>query len=200
MNILTKIHNTFVRIAHPFIKSLDPRLKLLKSLPKETVGAELGVWRGDFSSRILEVASPRELHLIDPWRFQSKFPERRYGGKMVNGQEEMDTIYRSVKKRFQTNRNVRIHRNFSATALKEFDDHYFDWIYIDANHFYDYILKDLEMSFEKVKTNGLITGDDYTWGRKKGYPVRRAVQDFTEERKIKENTEIINSQFIIRLS
>jgi predicted O-methyltransferase YrrM len=148
----------------------------------------------------LEVTSPKELHLIDPWKFQSNFPNRRYGGKTVDDQEGMDAIYQSVKNRFQTNRNVKIHRNFSATVLKKFEDHYFDWIYIDANHFYDYILKDLEISFKKVKPNGLITGDDYTWGRKKGFPVRRAVQDFTEERKIKENTEIINSQFIIRLS
>ncbi len=37
-------------------------------LPKGGVGAELGVWKGEFSVRLLKGAKPRQLYLIDPWR------------------------------------------------------------------------------------------------------------------------------------
>jgi hypothetical protein len=43
------------------------RLALLEMLPKNSIGAEIGVSAGDFSQEILNVLAPRELVLIDPW-------------------------------------------------------------------------------------------------------------------------------------
>lgn len=45
----------------------EARTHVLKGLPRGAVGAEIGVWRGDFSARILETGQPRLLHLVDPW-------------------------------------------------------------------------------------------------------------------------------------
>jgi hypothetical protein len=36
---------------------------LLEMLPKNSVGAEIGVWKGDFSDRILKALNPKQLHL-----------------------------------------------------------------------------------------------------------------------------------------
>ncbi len=41
------------------------RKKLLQYMPQNAVGAEIGVYKGDFSDLILEVCRPSELHLID---------------------------------------------------------------------------------------------------------------------------------------
>ena len=68
------------------------RQELLHLMPKGGVCAELGVWKGDFSQRILDVTSPRELHLVDPWQFQPEFPHRWYGGSAASGQIDMDAI------------------------------------------------------------------------------------------------------------
>src|ERR1700751_4582857 len=38
-------------------------------LPKNGVGAELGVLKGNFSRVLLDFSAARELHLIDPWYF-----------------------------------------------------------------------------------------------------------------------------------
>src|SRR5687768_10063686 len=40
---------------------------LLRMLPKGGVGVEIGVNRGGYSKRILAVAAPKVLHLVDPW-------------------------------------------------------------------------------------------------------------------------------------
>ena len=78
----------------------NPRLKLLKKMPKHAVCAEIGVWKGTFSKHILKATKPKKLHLIDPWAFQSEFPERLYGGIAAKSQADMDLIYQSVKRQF----------------------------------------------------------------------------------------------------
>jgi len=41
------------------------RNELLSILPKGLIWAELGVFEGEFSKKIFELAKPKELHLID---------------------------------------------------------------------------------------------------------------------------------------
>lgn len=199
MNEKKAVYKILEKIKHILLRKSDPRQTLLQKLPRSAVGAEIGVWEGEFSKRITEVASPRVLHLIDPWAFQGEFPERMYGGAIAKRQEDMDKIYQSVIEKFRNNQNVKIHRGLSETILQEFDDGYFDWVYIDGNHYYEYVSKDLELSFMKVKTGGLITGDDYTWGAKEGFPVKQAVQDFVNDKNLGKNLKIIDSQFIIKI-
>ena len=175
------------------------RLKLIQRVPKSAVCAEIGVWKGEFSKVILELALPRKLHLIDPWKFQREFPDRWYSGKQAKNQEDMDEILQAVISMFHGQENVKIHKGYSEAVLREFEDNYFDWVYIDGNHSYEYVLKDLELSYLKVKPGGLISGDDYTWGAKDDFPVRRAVQAFVEDNNLVDKLELLGSQFIIAL-
>ena len=61
---------------------------LLKLLPQNSIGAEIGVHKGDFSEEILRDVRPNELHLIDPWRYESSdtYKDSWYGGKAIDGQ------------------------------------------------------------------------------------------------------------------
>ncbi len=190
------------KIARTVLPDRDPRMKLLKRLPKSSIGAEIGVWKGEFSVKILEVAAPKELHLIDPWQFQGEFPERMFGGTVAKEQKDMDDIYESVKRKFADRNNVTFHRGFSDQVLDEFPDDYFDWIYVDGNHYYEYVMKDLQLSLQKVKPGGFITGDDYTWGYsaegKDHHPVEQAVQEFAQEKGLAERLEVFDTQFIIQ--
>jgi len=164
----------------------DSRADLLELLPKGSIGAEIGVWRGDFSSRLLRIVRPARLHLIDPWRFEehADYEGAWYGGGIARNQSDMDDIYESVCVRFADEVEsgvVLIHRGPSAQIGMEFDDAYFDWVYIDGNHLYEYVRNDLEIFATKVKSGGLITGDDYGvrgWWRD---GVTRAVDEFVAQ-------------------
>ena len=143
----------------------DARIALLNGLPKGSIGAEIGVYNGDYSNAILSIVKPRELHLIDPWKFQNdkKYADSWYGGKEMN-QEHMDSIYHSVETRFSDqikNGIVRIHRLPSSSAATAFTDNYFDWVYIDGNHLYEYVKSDLENYYQKLKVGGCLACDDY---------------------------------------
>jgi hypothetical protein len=46
---------------------LPRRDEVVARLPKEGIGAEVGVWKGDFAANLLQRTKPRRLYLIDPW-------------------------------------------------------------------------------------------------------------------------------------
>ena len=150
------------------------RGKLLESLPKGGIVAEVGVWEGNFSQRILEICAPKELHLIDPWLFQPEFGGTGFGRK--KNKDRMQDIYEEVRTKFADTPAVSIHRGKSEDAFAAFEDGYFDWVYLDGNHHAPFIDNDIAIALEKVKPNGIIAGDDYNWkAEKEGAPVRTAV-------------------------
>jgi hypothetical protein len=159
------------------------RLALLRQMPKHSVCAEVGVFKGNFSASILEVVAPLRLHLIDPWAYQELYPESWFGGDLGGSQAVMDRLHRKVRRRFQDEMKdgqVEINRGFSTQIAAQFPAAYFDWIYIDANHAYDAVKADLHAFYPKVKDGGFITGDNYgnrpEWWWKDG--VQCAVDEF----------------------
>jgi len=183
-------------------KQSGSRQFLLDILPKKSIGAEIGVHLGDFSQQILDTVSPTELHLIDPWEHQTSniYKTAWYGGAAKGGQDELNERYLSIFKRFDKNikaEQVKIHRGYSTDILKQFQDQYFDWVYIDGNHLYEYVKNDLELSLHKVKAGGLITGDDYTEGGWWEGGVKKAVDEFANNQMVS-LLEIRNGQFVFR--
>lgn len=174
----------------------DNRKFLLEKMPQNSICAEIGVWKGVFTQKILNLVQPQELHLIDPWLFQKEFPNRLYSGMIAQNQEDMDNIYESVVAKTK-DKNVIIHRNFSSNVLPKFADNYLDWIYIDGNHNYEFVKQDLELSVKKVKVGGFITGDDYNWHPQDNCPVRKAVNEFIATGLVTVE-EVRNNQFILR--
>jgi hypothetical protein len=112
----------------------------------------------------------------------------------------MDGRYSSVLARFQCQINagqVVVHRAYSSDALQQFPDQYFDWVYVDGNHLYEYVAKDLELCFIKVRVDGYIAGDDYTDGGWWEGGVKKAVDEFAERPTVR-LLETRNQQFIFR--
>jgi hypothetical protein len=173
----------------------------LSQIPKLSVGAEIGVHKGDFSELILE-REPKKLHLIDPWKFEPDpaYVASFYGGPIGKNQAKMDTIYESVVSRFRSairSGIVQVHRNTSEGCCAQFPDNYFDWIYIDGNHKYEFVKLDLEMFLPKVKLRGIVAGDDYAspgwWQDGVTKAVDEAIASGRFERLILEN-----HQFVLR--
>lgn len=162
------------------------RQEIVAMLPKDSIGAEIGVWKGDFSAEIIEGAKPRKLHLIDPWVIKTDESHKRawYGNaRKVN----MDEIYDGVRRRFErevASGTCELHRALSHEALATFPDGHFDFIYIDGDHHYDQVHKDCFMAFDKVRVGGLIGGDDYSLGSWWGNGVVRAFHELLYHRNV----------------
>lgn len=139
---------------------------VLLKMPKRSVCAEIGVDEGKFSRQILDTIEPEKLHLIDPWMHEEgdQYQNSRYGGLGSAGQTIMDERYRRVTEQLSAEIDagqVEVHREFSLAASAHFEARSLDWIYLDGNHSYKFVMQDLEAYYPKIKVGGFITGDDY---------------------------------------
>ncbi len=163
---------------------------IIRRMPRGGVAAEIGVDQGLLSERILELARPRKLYLIDPW-----FPDP--SGTRVPSREER---FAMVCKKFAAEADrgvVEIIRESSETAAARFADQSLDWVYIDGNHHYEFVKRDLELYFPKVKRGGFIVCDDYHFVGTFNDGVTRAVDEFMTLGKCRKVFKR-RSQFVMR--
>jgi len=182
-------------------RGLNSRDFLLAKMPKNSICAEIGVLRGDFSMRILRIVNPKKLYLIDSWEFQKRDPNKIAPGCKTTSQADFDDHLLKVQERFDLeikNAQVILEKGYSSQILEKFDDEYFDWVYVDGNHNYEFVKNDLELSLRKIKKNGYITGDDYgnrgEWWEENP---TRAVNEFISSNFVK-FIQIKNHQYILQ--
>ena len=89
----------------------------------------------------------------------------------------MDRMYDEICRKFGDSPAVEIHRLPSDEAAVSFADDYFDLIYIDGNHSYEYVKADIASYLPKVKPGSFITGDDYLFDRCPNGGPKRAVDE-----------------------
>jgi Methyltransferase domain len=173
--------------------SINPKDRrfLLDLLPKNSTGVELGVFKGEFTEQILRTVKPKMLYLIDLWEYNKDIHSANFDEK-----PDMIKNYEHVKRRYGRLRNVMIKKGYSDQELQQLADDSLDWIYVDADHRYEGVKKDLEMAIKKVKKNGIIAGDDYI--EKQGWGVVKAVNELLETKQV-EIILIKNYQFVLRL-
>jgi hypothetical protein len=131
-------------------RALPDRNALLDTLPKGSVGVEIGVAEGEFSAEILRRATPSRLHLVDAWEGE------RYGpGLNKVSARFSEQIAAGV---------VHIHRGLSTVVLERFAAATLDWAYIDTDHTYATTFEELVLCAAKVKPDGRIMGHDFCTG------------------------------------
>jgi len=148
---------------------LPDRAVLLERLPHEGVVAEVGTLHGDFAREIIRITKPRQLHLIDT-EIHQRVREMTRDPALMEG--------------------LHVHHSDSVEALKVFPDALFDWIYIDAQHTYEGVKRDIDAARHKVKPDGWLVFNDYTiWSyvEMQPYGVVAAVNEFC----IEENWKLI---------
>ena len=161
---------------------LNTRHDLLRKIPKNTIGIEIGVHNGDNALDITNIIKPKKLYLIDAW------PDYVFDFKnLKRGKKIAEESYNKVISKFKNFSNVEIRREFSVEAANNFPDDFFDWIYIDASHRYEEIKRDLDAWYPKLKSKGVFCGDDYI--DKKGgaaydFGVVQAVNEFLDDKNL----------------
>ncbi|SHH17575.1 Methyltransferase domain-containing protein [Cognatiyoonia sediminum] len=156
------------------------RRDMLKKMPKEAVCVEIGVWKGEFSTILVEELRPKHLYLIDPWAVQD---DAAGGASLAGAQDKarMDRIHDHVAEKFAqqiASGSVSILRDFSVPALATFDGGAIDFAYVDGDHTYEGVLSDLEALHPKLKVGGVVMMDDYHQRGWWGDGVIRALNTF----------------------
>jgi hypothetical protein len=138
---------------------IETREKLLELLPKNSIGAEIGVFKGDFSKIILEIVTPQLFYLIDPWEGIIESGDKN--GNNIEYIQGHSYYSNNIIKDFLFLPQVKILKHYSD-VINIFPDEYLDWIYIDGAHDYTTVKSDLISSYPKIKNGGHIIGHDYS--------------------------------------
>jgi predicted O-methyltransferase YrrM len=117
------------------------------------------------------------LFCIDIWQ---PYKGNAWAGSLERNNNHFKTTTERLSKY-----NAIIMKQMSIDAVKKFKDNSLDFVYIDANHSFDYVMQDLIEWSKKVRVGGIVSGDDYYNFRKAG--VIEAVNAYTSAHKIKFN-------------
>ena len=153
------------------------------------VGVEIGVQRGKFSEVICKFNPQMKVYGVDPWAEYVTHPSEKHQKSTQNhsSQAKLEEFHQETVKRLSPYPGYEIIREYSIDALKHFEDESIDFVYIDANHEYSFVMEDIEEWHKKVKKGGIVSGHDYYGIRdpRSSMHVKPAVDDFVRDNGIK---------------
>ncbi len=125
-----------------------------KYLEKDLVGVEIGVCKGINAKRMLTQISLKKLYLIDPYTSCDDYSNYT-----------MDFVGKAESKAMKVINNPKFKdkitfiRKRSQDVADEIPDN-LDFVYIDGNHDYEFVKKDIELYYPKVKVGGVFACHD----------------------------------------
>lgn len=128
------------------------------------IAAEVGVARGLNAQTMLKNIDIKKLFLIDSY----DYADNEDGSEKVR--EYPKDNMRVCRDNLSKYKQVKFIYKPSSTAVKQFKDNYFDYVYIDANHNYEEVLQDITSWYEKVKKGGVLAGHNIS-----NYPYENGV-------------------------
>lgn len=147
------------------------------------VVAELGVFEGEFSKTIYDIVKPSRMYLVDSW--EGKITSGDVDGNNVRTVTSDDALNKVVST-FSGMCNILVAREFTDSFLAGVQNDTFDLVYIDADHSYEGVKKDLRNAWPKIQPGGWLMGHDYEINHDKcqhyyNFGVKRAVDEFIDE-------------------
>jgi hypothetical protein len=122
-------------------------------------GAELGVFNGQTFLALLRDCPALELVGIDRWTTEEQYHWRGPGNPYTE-QDVRDAEERVRRGAAPYGRRARLLKMDTASAAQEFPDGFFDFIFLDADHTYAGVSRDLQAWRAKVRAGGALTGHD----------------------------------------
>lgn len=138
-----------------------------------SVFVEIGTWKGRsavyMAEKIKESGKNILFYTIDP-----------FDGTGGGYDNDLDVKNKSLFKTFENNirpvqKFITPLVGFSFDLYSKFEDESIDFLFIDGDHRYEGIKKDLQLWFPKVKKGGVISGHDYN---EPSCGVRQAVDEY----------------------
>ncbi len=120
---------------------------------------EVGVASGNHAKEMMQVLNPKLFYLVDCYR-------KKKGEQL----DRRTMAYKAVIENIKFDNRFKLIEDFSHIACKQVPNE-LDLAYIDAEHDYDNVKRDIACWYPKVRTGGVLCGHD--WAER---GVRTAVQ------------------------
>lgn len=178
--LLTIILNVVLKRDYEYRKAIRPTTQAMKKLNKKNlICIEIGTSSGLNALSMLRELNIKKLYLIDP--YISYTQDEKLWDSSKNAERFARLILTSYNKKIQ------FIKMKSEDAVKIFADDSIDFVYIDGNHDYEFVKKDIELYYSKVKKGGIIGGHDFSANY---FGVVKAVLNFVKKYKLKLYTSV----------
>lgn len=117
-----------------------------------TCGAEVGVWKGEYSLAFCRAGL--QWTCIDPWAPYADYREKKNDANLIA------QAYHEARAKLAPYRCTLVKAS-SLDAAADIPDGSLDVVYIDGNHEAPFVRADLETWTKKLKPAGLLCGHDY---------------------------------------
>ena len=154
----SEIINLLSDLKHRVFPRSFERLSPLRDR-RELVGVEIGVCGGEHALSLLKTLDHKKIYLIDPYEMYEDYSEGQahYGVDQAN----LTVAETSAKKILRDYQNLVVWvKDFSKNAIKKIEEP-LDYVYIDGNHAYEYVVDDIRNYFPLIKSGGVIGGHDF---------------------------------------
>jgi len=132
------------------------------------VGVEVGVSKGSHALYILKKLNMQKLYLID--KYTTSDPDQ----ELSKDDQKAHSHLKAYKAQIQW-----MHMK-SEDALLLLPRNGLDFVYIDADHRYQAVKKDIELSLPALRRNAVLGGHDYDIHKWPPVGVRKAVDEFVK--------------------
>jgi hypothetical protein len=136
------------------------RLALYHQMLKGAKGTavEVGTCWGGFAEFLATKTGLEHIFCVDPYKV---YPKDVYNDALNTiTQEQCDMKYATVLERLNKTKKITMMRCESERASLAFPDDSLMFVYIDGNHHFSEVLKDLCFWWTKVAPTGILAGDD----------------------------------------
>lgn len=134
---------------------------------------EIGTWQGQsimyLAERVKELGKNIKLNTIDLFTVQ---PQQNDGTIHHTGEDFYEAYLKNIEPLKDYINTIRMS---SHEAYQLFEDESIDFLFIDGDHSYKAVYKDLTLWYPKIKKGGICAGHDYLWVDAE---VKRAVDQF----------------------
>ena len=168
---------------------------------EDLVGIELGVYRALSHCTILQnCPNVKTLYGIDFWKSYEDFLDYHYDG---SGSHSHGFLY--SKRDAELNKVLAQHHikysgceersiiydKDSNEAVKDFEDEFFDFIFLDSYTNIDEAVNDLSLWYPKLKTKGIFAGHDWACPA-----IEISVNNFRQTNNIKTRMSVFDDTFV----
>lgn len=131
---------------------------------------EIGSYMGESTSLFAATKAFSRVFAVEPFQgteefndlLRQQFLDKGLSCPYGNSKDEIWTfVYKLFKENTKHHKEIRLLKNYSYEVVDSFVDKSIELIYIDADHEYDSVKRDLELFLPKVCPGGIIAGHDY---------------------------------------
>jgi len=168
------------------LNKFDNRIEMMKyycNLIDSPVLLEIGVFRGDFLASIIQHCSIQSIEAVD-----------LFEGETCSGDSDGNNVtyynvgqsFLELSEKYKESSIVKLYASDSCTYLEKQPSQKYDIIYLDGDHSYEGVKKDLRSAYLKIKDGGYLMGHDYEMNKEKAknhyeFGVKQAVDEFCQQ-------------------